>query len=108
MEENIGNKLNDCFLLEGGLMKEDKAEEGSLDQNLELLRKEHTLNVVSLDTLKKIVQIRGFYLRSRPTTTTTPKANKICRRRVISQTMRMIVSLSQRKTITFIVSGCLI
>jgi hypothetical protein len=38
VEENIGNKLNDCFLLEGGLMKEENAEEGSLDQNLELLR----------------------------------------------------------------------
>ena len=39
VEENIRNKLKDCLLLEGGLEKEDKVGEGSLDQNLEILWK---------------------------------------------------------------------
>lgn len=52
VEENIGDKLNDCLLAGGGSMKEDKVVEGNLDQNLELLRKEYVLNVLSLDILK--------------------------------------------------------
>jgi len=60
VEEHIGNKLKDCLLLEGGPVKEDKTREGSLDLNLELLRKDHVLNVVSLGILKQIVQIRGY------------------------------------------------
>ncbi|KAI5420883.1 hypothetical protein KIW84_044645 [Lathyrus oleraceus] len=45
MVEKITNKHKDCLLLEGGSMKEDKAEAVSLDQNLELMRKELALNV---------------------------------------------------------------
>ena len=55
MVEKITNRINDCLLLEGGLMKEDKAGAASLDQNLELMRKERALNMVSFGTLKQIV-----------------------------------------------------
>lgn len=62
------------------------------------MRKELALNVVSLGTLKQIVQIRGYYLRSIPITKTTPEVNKICRKRVMSQMARMIASRFQSNT----------
>ena len=99
---------NDYLLLEGGPMKEDKAEAISLDQNLELMRKELALNVVNLGTLKQIVQIRGYYIRSIPITKTTPEVNKIYRRQVMSQMARMIASRFQSNTMISPGDGCLI